>query len=274
MKIAVTGFRGKLGSRLVKMGVVPIKANILYPRQLRRELNSIKPDVVIHAAGMSSVAECEKHYNKAIAVNTHGTATVFEVAAEVIGEGRCILLSSDQVFDGEKGTYKESDEPNPIHEYGLTKFAAEGLATLYDNKIIRLSRGVDINEKDIVEYVATLRKGRHVHVPDFLFRSYSHLDFLMSGILDCAWIFDSLPSPIHVGGLASMSFYAFMKMIASQFGFSTSHVLPRGSEAAFAKRPHKCGLEVGLAQKLGVHLFSPEETVDRMKTEWTSKLRL
>lgn len=271
MKIAVTGHKGKLGSRLVNLGVLPIKADILYSKQLRRELDSIKPDVVIHAAGISSVAECEKDYDKAIAVNVHGSALVFEAAAYAIGEGRCVLLSSDQVFDGEQGEYKESDEPNPIHDYGRTKYGAEALAEIYDNKIVRLSRGVDIKEKDISEYLDRLKNGQEIYVPTFMYRSYAHLDFLASALLHYAALFESIPKTLHIGGTAQMSFYAFMKMVAKEFGFSSTLVLPRDRPESFSPRPYRCGFDVSLAESIGIPLFTPESTALQMRIEWTSK---
>lgn len=271
MKIAVTGFRGKLGSRLVKLGVVPIRANILYPRQIRRELDSIKPDVVIHAAGMSSVAECEKDYDRAIAINTHGTANVFESVADLLGEQRCVLISSDQVFDGEAGDYKEEDEPNPIHEYGLTKFAAEALAKVYANKVIRLSRCVDANEKDISEYLNMLQKGQEIHVPTFIYRNYSHLDFVADAIFIYANSFEKMPSILHIGGSSTMSFYDFMQQVANRFGLDWSLVLPRTQDSGESKRPRKCGLNVQKAIDLAIPIYDYNETIDRMKMEWNSK---
>ena len=94
----------------------------------------------------------------------------------IIGKGRVVLMSSDQVFDGEKGTYAESDEPNPVHNYGLTKLAAEGIMPLYDGKILRISRCFDGHSKDIREYLEEIEMGDKVRVPDFIFRSYCHMD--------------------------------------------------------------------------------------------------
>ena len=271
MHYAVTGHRGKIASRLIKLGVEPIKSDILKPKDLRRELRVLKPDVIIHAAGISSVAECEQNYDKAIAVNVHGTADLFGVASEVIGEGRCILLSSDQVFDGIQGRNKEEDEPNPIHNYGWTKWGAEGLAGVYGNKIIRLSRGVDIYEQDIDQYLNCLEKGLKIFVPDFFFRNYAHLDFIATGILHASALFETLPNILHIAGKDNISFYSFMAILAERVGLDSNLVMRREKEVPFAKRPANCGLNIEKADSLGIPLFSVNETIIRMREEWTSK---
>ena len=72
--IACTGASGSVGKILVsKYGVTPLDSDILTPNQLSNEIEAIKPDVIIHLAGMSNVNECETHQKAAMMLNFNGT---------------------------------------------------------------------------------------------------------------------------------------------------------------------------------------------------------
>ena len=196
---------------------------------------------------------------------------LFEAAAETIGEGHCVLLSSEQVFNGTKGFYSETDEPEPINNYGLTKFAAEGLAELYGNKTVRLSRCVGLDDADITAYLEELIIGNPIRVPDFIVRNYAHLDHVAEGILYFARHFGRMPNLVHLGGSVSLSFYSFMKYLAEELGFPIGSVRIRNSEVDNAKRPYKCGFDLGLARKVGLPIFTPYQAVSRMKKQWKQR---
>src|SRR5687767_4880060 len=172
MKIAVTGSRGRIGSRLVKLGAVPLDVEITDAEAVGREISLLRPDIVIHAASMSSIAECEgKGYERAILVNFTGTNIVCQ-QAERVG-AKVVYLSTEQVFDGVRGNYSEEDEPNPINDYGRSKLGGEAVCKLYGAKIIRLSRGISREKgKDIDRYITDLEDGKEIQVPDFMKRSY------------------------------------------------------------------------------------------------------
>ena len=83
-----------------------------------------KPGVVIHAAAWTDVDGCELDPEKAYEVNASGTENV----ARAAGAGRIplVFISTDFVFDGEKGEpYNEDDAPRQISVYGRTKREAE-----------------------------------------------------------------------------------------------------------------------------------------------------
>lgn len=83
-----------------------------------------RPDLVVHCAAMTNVDACEREPDKAWAVNADGPRFVAAAAAEVGAE--IVAVSTDYVFDGEKGSYVETDEPNPVQVYGRAKLAGEG----------------------------------------------------------------------------------------------------------------------------------------------------
>jgi dTDP-4-dehydrorhamnose reductase len=88
---------------------------------VRREFDKDKPQLVIHCAAISTIADTQKTPELARRVNVEAVKLLAELAAEI----PFILFSTDLVFDGCKGNYVETDAPNPLHLYGETKVAAE-----------------------------------------------------------------------------------------------------------------------------------------------------
>jgi dTDP-4-dehydrorhamnose reductase len=83
-------------------------------------------DVVLHLAAFTDVAGAEKNREACWGLNVVGTRNV---ARATSGAGaRLVHFSSDYVFDGERGSYTESDAPNPSNYYSLTKVVAEEAA--------------------------------------------------------------------------------------------------------------------------------------------------
>ena len=88
---------------------------------VRREFVRDKPQLVIHCAAISTLAEAQANSALARRVNVDVTKLLAELAADV----RFVFFSTDLVFDGRKGNYVETDMTHPIHIYGETKAAAE-----------------------------------------------------------------------------------------------------------------------------------------------------
>ena len=88
-------------------------------------VRAVRPQVILHAAANSNLDACERHPQAAIDINTNAVATLLEAAQEV--GARLILVSTDMVFDGDRGNYSENDMVRPLSVYGQTKIAAERL---------------------------------------------------------------------------------------------------------------------------------------------------
>lgn len=89
-------------------------------------LGSLRPVLVVHCAAITNVDACEEDAELAFATNARGSANV-AAAADAVG-AEVVAISTDYVFDGEKGSpYVESDAPNPLQTYGATKLAGEEL---------------------------------------------------------------------------------------------------------------------------------------------------
>jgi len=266
--IAVTGHKGQIGRRLVSLGAVPLKCDILNRAEIIGELHRVNPDIIIHAAGISSIDKCEQDCELALAVNVWGFNNVCELA----GDGRVVLLSSEQVFEGVAGNYKEDDEPNPINNYGLSKVGAEAVAQLYGDKIIRLSRGFSNRiGSDIYNYIEELKKGNEISVPYFMSRNYCHLDYMAQGILEFASKVDKMPKILHLGGEYSVYYSEFMELVAEMAVGNRELVRARqynaDTEKSYSPRPHKCGLDVSLAKSLLLPIYNVYDSVKLMLAE-------
>ena len=86
-------------------------------------INNIKPNLTILTAAMTNVDACEDFPEKAREINSDGPLFVAEAMKEI--GGRMIHISTDFIFDGEKGSYIENDIPKPVSVYGKTKLEGE-----------------------------------------------------------------------------------------------------------------------------------------------------
>jgi dTDP-4-dehydrorhamnose reductase len=82
-----------------------------------------RPEAVIHAGAITTVAECLRDPQRARQVNTRPTEVLADLSARA--GARLIFLSTDLVFDGRQGRYREQDAPAPLSVYGRTKLEAE-----------------------------------------------------------------------------------------------------------------------------------------------------
>jgi dTDP-4-dehydrorhamnose reductase len=143
MRIVTTGASGMLGHNLMRLarpdyemwggfhthridipGCRMIPLDLADGPQSRAQLKSIHPDVVIHTAALTDVDECERDPERAQRINADATAMLAEVTEDL--GARFVYISTDYVFDGEKGDYSEQDSPSPVNRYGETKLLGEG----------------------------------------------------------------------------------------------------------------------------------------------------
>lgn len=147
MNIAITGAAGLFGHGLVQVlsarhtvtGLTHAEADITRADKLRAVISKIKPDAVVHPAGIPDLDICQGEPARAFLVNVHGTRNVVEAARQA--GAAVVYISSDAVFDGKKrAPYVESDPTIPPTVYGRTKLRAEQIVrTLPQHWIFRVS---------------------------------------------------------------------------------------------------------------------------------------
>jgi len=131
MRICLLGGTGQLGHELKK--VLVEKEIYAFGRRdfditnldkSYEALKTIKPDIIIHAAAFTDVDLCEDREELALKVNGKGTGNIAQIANRL--NSRMVYISTDYVFDGEKGSpYKVDDGKNPINVYGRSKYLGE-----------------------------------------------------------------------------------------------------------------------------------------------------
>jgi len=146
MRIAITGAAGLFGHGLVaafssRHTVIPLTradADITDAEAVRRLLERVRPEVVVHPAGIPDLDIADADPARAKQVNVEGTRHVVE-SARAIGAA-VVYISTDAVFDGQSTRpYTESDPPNPITVYGQSKLAGETVTqTLPQHWIFRV----------------------------------------------------------------------------------------------------------------------------------------
>jgi dTDP-4-dehydrorhamnose reductase len=148
LKIVVIGANGQLGSelcdQLVKkhqvIGLTHADIEITDIDNVSKVLKELRPGVILNTAAYHNLPDCEKYPEKLFQVNGIGAFHLAQIADDL---GSVLVhYSTDYVFDGnKKAPYVESDQPNPLNIYALTKLNGESLIKNYCKKyfILRIS---------------------------------------------------------------------------------------------------------------------------------------
>lgn len=97
--------------------------NLTHPGSIAELIDKTRPDIVLHCAAMANVDQCENQPQSARQINSEVPA---EFAYHTKKNGiKLVHISTDAVFDGKKGSYVESDIPNPLGVYARTKLDGE-----------------------------------------------------------------------------------------------------------------------------------------------------
>lgn len=141
-KIAITGVTGRLGSVLIEKRpeLKPLLYNLTLDKDywFHPEVFFNDVDMIIHCAAFTDVRKAEKYPSNCSSLNILGTYNLFR-ACEEYGV-KLITISTDHIFDGERGNYTEDSKPTPIGIYAQTKKIAEDITLLNpNNTVIRTS---------------------------------------------------------------------------------------------------------------------------------------
>jgi len=149
--IFLTGSSGTLGSAFVRSGLV---SAVLTPDEHELDITDRQAvmeyvagyefTALIHCAALARMVLCEQDPSSAVNVNVQGTCHLVEAVLEKersTGKTiRFIYISTDGVYNGTQGNYKETDPAVPYNIYGWTKHAAEcAVGVLADHCIVRTS---------------------------------------------------------------------------------------------------------------------------------------
>jgi dTDP-4-dehydrorhamnose reductase len=238
MRIAVTGHKGRLGSELVSRGIQPLDCDVTSKSSIKAALHDVEPDVVIHCAAFTDVDACEEFKTEAVEINAKGTENL-----KICFEGKIIYLSTDYVFDGKKGMYKEEDMPsNPknLCWYGYTKLLGEQILGNNDT-IIRTTMlyGSSVKDDFVTHVLQKLELGEPFEVTQALYGTPTYVPHLAEAIMELV----ERPH-IHIINLVGSdcwSRYDLALTIASVFEKDKMLIKPTMSIGK-TKRPRHAGL--------------------------------
>lgn len=171
MKILVTGYTGQLGYDVVReglnrglvlIGVGSKDLDVTNEKNVYHFVKEINPDAIIHCGAYTAVDKAEDDKQNCWNVNVEGTRYIATAAREI--NAKFMYISTDYVFDGEgEKPFSESDTPNPVGYYGLTKHEGEKVVqdTLAEWFIVRISWVFGINGNNFIETMLRLSENRN-----------------------------------------------------------------------------------------------------------------
>jgi len=271
MKFLVTGSAGLVGNQVVNDLVekdetvystyhdtkpefgIPTQMDLNQLDKIENIVEKIKPDSIIHLAAMTNVDECEKEKDLAMKINAKATETLSKQAAKQ--KSFFVYVSTDYVFDGEKGMKKESDSPNPIGFYGKSKF--EGEKSVMNSAsgwcIARTSTpyGFHKKKKSFPLWVAeNLQNKNKINVIVDQFISPTYVPNLSKMLIEIAS--RQIVGILHVAGSTRISRYEMAELVADKLNLDKKLLNPINIEQMnwIAKRPKDSSLDVSLASEV------------------------
>ena len=138
-KILLTGGSGLLGKEILKINPEILVPNheefdITNYKQMLDYINSSPPEIIIHAGAFTSPPLIDQDPMKAINVNIIGTSNIVLICSTF--NIKLIYISTDYVFKGNKGNYRENDELLPQNHYAWANLGGECAVRIYSNSLI------------------------------------------------------------------------------------------------------------------------------------------
>ena len=290
MKLLITGASGLLGTKLCEIALrknhevysvysqhkplygTPVRLDILNLKAVRQTLDKTKPEAVVHAAALTDVDKCELEKELAWKTNVEGTRNIALSCSKA--NAKLVYISTDYVFDGEKGNYEEEDEPNPMDYYGVTKLEGEKQAIQHCKNYAILRTSVIYGwhpwkQNFVTWIVSQLRQNEEISVVEDHYNTPTLADNLAEMVLEA--LQRGLKGLYHASGSERISRYEFAKKIAESFQLDSSLIKPvRMSQLAawIARRPRDSSLSTDKIRKqLRTRPLNITEGLNRMKTE-------
>lgn len=292
--LLIFGSNGMLGQRLVYLakhqgkyeilgtsyekenfndGIEYIQGDITNKEFIRDIIKTNKPDVIVNTAAYTNVDKAEEEKDLCWRVNALAVENIAKYC-KIFENIHFIHISTDYVFDGKNGPYKETDRVNPLGYYGKSKLAGENAIIIADIPYTILRTNVlygpaKKGRPDFVKWVIEqLRNGNQIRIVDDQINNPTYLDDLALAALKSADM--QKYGLFHIGGNELLNRYEFTLKIADFFELDKKLIIPiKTSELnQKAKRPLKSGLVIDKAkQELNYIPTSLIDTFELMRVE-------
>jgi len=267
MRIFITGASGLLGSKVAEIALdrgyevysgynrykpehgEPVKLDLTNSDSIAKAIKDVKPDAIIHSAALTDVDKCEVEKELAYKINVEGTKVIAEMARRGVF---MVYVSTDYVFDGNNGMYKEEDETNPINYYGYTKLLGERFCRdfcIARPCVIYGSKPASGKVNFALWLINKLEKDEEVKIITDQWIAPTLNTNLAKMILEC--VERELKGIYHLAGATRVSRFEFAKEIAREFGLDENLIKPAKMSDMnwIAKRPRDSSLDVSKARE-------------------------
>ncbi len=278
-KILLTGSNGLLGQKIVhlicskyadryellatskgenrisrKEGYRFLSMDISNPKDVAKVFEEFQPDYLLNTAAMTNVDACESDKEGCRSANIEAVKLLGEQAEKF--KTHFIHLSTDFIFDGEDGPYRETDAPNPLSYYGWSKLEGEKLVESLNTKwaiartIIVYGIAEKMSRSNIVLWAkSALEGGQELNIVNDQFRSPTLAEDLAEGCMQI--IEKDAEGVFHLSGKDLMSIVDLVRRVAKYFNLddSTINEISSSSLNQAAKRPPKTGFILDKAER-------------------------
>ncbi len=223
---------------------------------MERVFRLARPDAVVHLAAIADVGMAERDPARATAVNVTATSEIARLCDQ--HGARLVFVSTEYVFDGGRGFYREDDTPNPTTHYGRTKWEAEQEVTRLASRWSILRTSIVYGwpapgRRNFVPWlIERLRGGDAYHGPTVVYRTPVYVEHLAAGIAKL--VEEDYAGIHHVAGGDWVSMYDFAEAVAEGFELDRALVIP-ADDAGETRSGDMLGLDcartislLGLAQ--------------------------
>ena len=242
------------------------RVELTSPAELERVFRLSKPDAVVHLAAMADVGAAEREPDRATAVNVDATGMIAKLCR---AQGaRLVFVSTEYVFDGQRGFYREDETPNPTTHYGRTKREAEQqvveLASQWSILRTSIVYGWPLQDhRNFVPWlIGHLRSGQPYRAPAHVLRTPAYVEDLVDGI--ARLVEEHHPGIHHVAGRDWVSMYDFALAVAEGFQLDRGLVIP--ADTPESQSNERLGLDCARTMRL-LSLPQPgiSEGIERMR---------
>jgi len=216
-------------------------------------LTEIKPDVVIHLGAMTGVDICEKEKTSASEINTKATEIIAKECLKL--NSFLVYVSTDYVFDGNFGMYKEGDVANPLGFYGKSKLEGEKAVQNFSTNwcIARTSTpfGLHPTKKSFPMWVIeNLQKQKQIDVLIDQFTSPTYIPNLSRMLIEISE--RRITGIIHAAGASKISRYQMASMVSDKLNLDDTLLkqISMNKMKWVAQRPKDSSLDVSRASSI------------------------
>lgn len=226
-----------------------IKLNAVNIEEVEKYLISVKPETVINCVGIGDINFLEKNPSIAYKINSDSAKNIAKICNKL--GIYMIHISTDSVFDGQTGMYKENDKVNPLNIYTKSKALAENYVqdNAKNSVIVRTNfYGFDKKNKWFFNWIInSLSSGKKITgFTDLIFNPLE-ISNLSNLLIELTTI--KHEGILHLSSNDFLSKYDFIMKVASVFNFDKNLII-KGNSSFTVKRPKNTTLDNSISKRI------------------------